>query len=505
MGFKRWDLSLSVRQDKIFIEYKFMETLPQKLCYLTFGARIPLLLQYIVPGIILFNPIRKLLKLHWVRIILIALPFLFFFSKILRNDPFFFSDDFAHLNLSANFSYIEIYKMAMSSQGIWVGHRIIFGFWLFKLLFNFFSTNPIPYYWLMFFINLGNGILLYILASKILLNKKVAALIAFIFGFFYVTWLSNIHEVLGLMFTLLTFICFFSWQEKFKIKTFLFSIIFYIFAVFTKEITFLAVPVMFLMAIVSKKNLKKNIKYLLVFLFIFVLYSLFYAKGFISYFNVPQNTGYNMSLSIPNIVQNINVYLGQVFPTISNKLTIYFLLAVFIIFDLCHKKLKSLPFLVSYIIFLSPALLFTGRTATYYNYIPIVFLLLGFGVVIEGLIKSINFIRNKNLKKIISVSFVILFIFGLMGINLKMMDTCFLIQYPWNNYFKDSYIKLINNINNTSDKKIPIQGLEIKLDPTLDYPSEAMEDISIKTFLNNPGLKRYTYTYSAENKSVIIK
>ncbi len=95
--------------------------------------------------------------------------------------------------------------------------------------------------------------------------------------------------------------------------------------------------------------------------------------------------------------------------------------------------------------------------------------------------------------------------FGLVGINAKMMDTCFLIQYPWNNYFKDSYMKLINDINNTTEQKIPIQGLEIKLNPDLDYPSEAMEDISIKTFLNNPALKRYTYTYNAVNKSVIIK
>ena len=238
-----------------------METISQKFCYLVFGTGFPLILIYFFLGVILFNSINKLLKNKWVRIIFVSLPFIFYFLKILKNDPFFFSDDFSHLYLVSNFSFRDIFNMAMLPQGIWVGHRIVFGFWLFKLLFDLFKTNPIPYYWAMFFINLGNGILFYLLVSKILVNRKITALIAFIFGFFYVTWLSNIHEVLGLMFLLSMLICCASWLRKFKIKTFLFSVILYLLAIFTKEISFLVVPVIFLFALTTKNKSKENLKY----------------------------------------------------------------------------------------------------------------------------------------------------------------------------------------------------------------------------------------------------
>lgn len=482
-----------------------METFSQKLCYFTFGAKIPLFLQYILPAIILFNPLSKIIKSNWSRIILISLPFIFYFLKLLRNNPFFFSDDFTHLYLVSNFSYVDIFKMAMSPQGIWVGHKIIFGFYIFKLFFELFGTNPIPYYWLMFFINLGNGILFYFLASKILLSKKVSALIAFIFGFFYITWLSNIHEVLALMFTLAMFICFLTWSKKFNIKTFLFSIVLYILAIFTKEITFLAVPAMFLITVALKRDIKKNFKYLLIFFIIFVLYSLFYARGFTSYFDKPYEDGYTMLFSFSLIFQNLKTYLNQIFPSIPGNLLIPFVLVTFIIFDLVSKKLKSLPFLISYTIFLFPALLFINRTSTYYNYIPLVFLLIGFGVIIEGILKATDFIKSVNLKKIVIVSLLIFFALGLFRLNLKAMDSCFLIQYPWKNDFKNGYLKLINNIDKLGEEGKLKKGLEIKITPGLGYSWVAMENDILKVFLGNLASKRYTYSYNSEKGVFIVQ
>jgi|GEM_PF-4144393 len=482
-----------------------METFSQKLCYFAFGVRIPLFLQYIIPSIILFYPINKILKSNWSRIILVSIPFIFYFIRLLRNDPFFFSDDFTHFYLVSNFSYLDILNMAMSPQGIWVGHKIIFGFYAFKLFFDLFGTNPIPYYWLMFFINLGNGILFYFLANKIILNKKIAALIAFVFGFFYITWLSNIHEVLALMFMLGMFICFLIWSKKFDIKPFLCSVVLYILAIFTKEIAFLAVPVMFLITIAIRRDIKKNFKYLFIFFIIFVLYSLFYARGFTSYFGKPHEDGYTMLFSFPLILQNLKIYLNQIFPAVSEKLLIPFVFIIFVIFDLISKKLKSLPFLASYIIFLFPALLFLNRTSTYYNYIPLVFLLIGFGIIIEGILKAITFIKSSIQKRIAIVTVLIFSVFGLFGLNLKAMDSCFLIKYPWKNDFKNRYLELINNIDNLGKEGKLKKGLEIKLIPGLEYSWVSMENDILRVFLKNAVSKLYTYSYNFEKGVFIVQ
>jgi hypothetical protein len=212
-----------------------------------------------------------------------------------------------------------------------------------------------------------------------------------------------------------------------------------------------------------------------------------------------------MSFSIFEIFQNLEFYLGQVFLGIPVKFLIPFVFLVFSTFDFLKKQFKSLPFLASYLFTLSPALLFSGRVASYYNYIPLVFLLIGIGVIVENILKFFVIIKSNILKRVTIVSLLVLFLFGFLGLNQKMMDNCFLIQYPWKNSFKEAYLKLFEDINKIEEEKKFSKGLKIKLIPDSDYPSEAMEDMTIKVFLNNPVLKRYTYTYNVGDKSVSVK
>lgn len=468
-----------------------------KLCYYLFGLNIPLYLQFIAIGLMCYKPIKKILNFELARILLIATPAILFFVKIMRNDPFFLSDDFAHLYLSAHYSYIDIFKMALASPGgIWVGHRIVPGFWLFKFIFDNFSTNIIPYEIVIFLLNFGNSLLFYFLLAKLLKNRNISALMAFVFGFSYISWISNIHELLALSFVLCMLISYFVWIKKFNVKTYIISVIFYILALLTKEITFLLFPVTILLSFAAGFDLKKNVKRLIPFLAIFLLYSLFYASRFLGYFGIAKGTGYSMSFSLPIIWQNLSGYLFQFFPNLPKAVLIPALFIGFAFFDFCYKKFRATPYLASYLLMIFPALLFSGRSASYYNYIPSVFLLAGFGVIIEKIIPK---------TKILLVVLIIFFGFGLFGLNTKLMENCFLIQYPWKSSRKEALLGLASKINSMAASGALKSGHEIKVSHEEVDQGDAADSETFKLFLDSGAAQNFNYSFDSNKDVVLIK
>jgi glucan phosphoethanolaminetransferase (alkaline phosphatase superfamily) len=261
---------------------------------------------------------------------------------------------------------------------------------------------------------------------------------------------------------------------------------------------------MILITVALNLEFKKKIKYLAVFLILFVLYSVFYARGFFSYFGIAKGTGYSMSFSMPLIFQNLKLYLNLIIPGVPKNLIIPLIFLTFLTFDIYSKGLKSFLFLFSYLILISPVLLFSGRSSGYYNYIPLVFLLTGFGIIFEEILVKISIIKKCYLRNLILV-ILIIFVFGLFNLNIKAMDNCFLIQYPWKNSSKDAYLGLLRDINDMSKAGKLKKGAEIKLTPDIDYPLEEMESEVIKTFLDNPALMQYTYEYIQKKGVVIIQ
>lgn len=372
-------------------------------------------------GIIFYKYIKKLLDNEFVRVIFILLPPLVLFVKILLNNPVFLSDDFEHLQLVSGNSYIKIFQLAMSPAGIWVGHRVVLGFWLFKAIFDIWGSNIIPYVTVIFILNSINILLLYNFLKK-LLYAKTSALFAFIFGFFYLSWISNIHELLAALFILLNLMFFMKWIESSKKKYFCYSVVFYVLALFSKEISFLAFfPMLGIYLLNNKKNLKPKHS-LAILATIFGTYTIFYASGFLKYFN-GSSGGYSMGFSLTGLFSNLDFYVRQIFSVGAFSWLLMFLI-IFLLFY--FKNYVGLLFSLSYLLFIFPILFFVAHRAPYYNYIPLVFLLTGIGALFQDVLKKFPKTNNK-----ILILGLILFIIGVFGIDRKLMDSCFLILFPW--------------------------------------------------------------------------
>lgn len=352
-----------------------------KACYYAFGVKIPLYLQYSLPALLFYKQIVKLLKKEWVRIVVILIPSTVILIRLLRNDPFFLSDDFAHLRLVSRYSYLEIAKMAFSGGGIWVGHRIIGAFWVFKMIFDLFGPKPELFLLVIFGFHVTNVILFYLLARKISKDSLFSVLTAFVVGTFYMTWMSNIHEVMAATFLLASTYLFMNWLSG---KKYLFlSFAFYLLAILTKEITFFLPLALILLAIyyhfnISPIKITGIIKRLLPFFVVFLIYLLTYAKGFAGYSNEPSSeSSYRIVFSLSPTPKHLLYYLTFNFPVIKFSYFGLLIFPAFLLFDLWKKKPVILPFLVSYFIFLGPPLLFENRHSYYYTYIATFFLFLG--------------------------------------------------------------------------------------------------------------------------------
>ena len=185
-----------------------------KTCYYLFGVKIPFYLQYLLVGFAFYKPITKVIKNKYFQLLLILIPAIIVFVRILRNDPFFLSDDFDHLSLVLQNSYRDIARMAFSGNGIWVGHRIITGLWLFKLLFNIFGAEPVVFYASNFIFHAANVLLLFLLLKQFDKKSVFPVLISFIFSSFYLPWISNLHEFIAGSFVLLATLFWIYWLKS---------------------------------------------------------------------------------------------------------------------------------------------------------------------------------------------------------------------------------------------------------------------------------------------------
>lgn len=399
-----------------------------KLCYYLFGGSFYHYLVWIFAGIVLYKPVSRLIKRDFFPILLISIPSILYFGKYL-NDYFFFSDDLAHFNLVSHNSYFQIVKQALSSGGIWVGHKIILGFWLFKALFDFFGLNTGVFVFVIFVLNLVNVFLLYFVLAKFKIKRGISILFSFLFGNLYLYWVSNIHELLAGFFVLGSLYFWLSLIKTNKNKYLAFSTLFYIFAFLSKEIAFL-LPFALFAATVVYNNLVKQIKIkhylkkLLIMFSVLIIYSLIGASGFLNYFGIEKGLGYSMSFSLKVIYENLLHYITVLLPIINYSwVGLLLIILAFGIFDYFNKKLLTMPLFLIFLMFLGPALLFNARQAPYYLYIPSFFLFIAFSILFNRLKL---FSRNR----IIGIFLVIFLLFEVFNVDKNMMDSCFLIQYP---------------------------------------------------------------------------
>jgi hypothetical protein len=475
-----------------------------KICYYLFGVRPLIGIVIIVLWLFFANRITVLFECKILRVLFVLLPAIFIFAQIVRNQPFFFSDDFAYLAFANSTSYLGMLQVALSRPGIWVGHHMILGFWLFKFIFGIFGTNIYPFVTVIFVLNLLSVLSFYVLSGEFIKDNIIKILTSFFFGVLYLSWISNIHELLGAVFMMLSFYSFMKWIKNNWVRYGVLSIIFYILAIFSKEITFLIFPIFIVMYLFTNKNhlKKKDLAILIPFSLTFISYTIFFASTFLGYFSL--NTGYKMGFSLTSIFYNLSYYLNFLFSKIAlSYLPILALSLVLYIYTIVRKNYFPTIFLLGFLILISPVLFFSNRVSSYYSYIPAIMLFIGFGNVVELVGNDFTKIKLRRINKvvvsgIISVSMV-LYIFTL---NAVVMNSCFLIIAPWPNNSRQQFLNLVLQINNFEKEKEKSATF-----PISNYIKGVLKEggVGVLTpFLDKHNYPLYSYNYDEANSVLFV-
>ncbi|MGB6881996.1 MAG: hypothetical protein WBD86_01715, partial [Microgenomates group bacterium] len=221
------------------------------------------------------------------------------------------------------------------------------------------------------------------------------------------------------------------------------------------------------------------------------------------------NKGYGMSLDLTVIVKNLIFYLSYIFRPLSfNSSVLLIFFSLFIVFDLLKKKFVTTPLLISFAMFLAPALLFVDRNAPYYAYIPSMFLFIALSLIFKEVYEFlIRIFRKTTTKKTFTIYYSLFILIGLFGMNKFFLDDCFLIQFPWKNQKKILLSKLTNRLDIIMEEGKLDNGDRISL--LVEEDTEEMRFIInsnvLQLFMQTKGAENYTFSYSEEGMLEVRK
>lgn len=359
-------------------------------------------------------------------------PALVWALRLLSND-YFLSDDFDHFMLLDKMNFWQIFVRGITANNIWAFHRLFTAFWLFKAINILFGTNYNAFVLVNLALHIANAYLLTLLIKKRVKNDYLVSSLVFIFSSYYLTWISNIHELVAGFFFLLAFLDIIS--KKHKIR----SLIFYTLAVFSKEITFL-LPLGYLFY--PKVNLKSKIKENKLLYILFVIFLTVFIHDFLKFGSHETGSGYELVSGLGSIASNFAYYIQSRIPFLKGA----FILLLFLI----------IPFWSSffYLILILPVLLL-GKATSYYSYIPFMFIFAGLAERLDLLFKNkINYF-------VLSLAVLAVFIFQ---INVPFQENCFLIQFPRVHARKaamEKVVEMIKRGDNDFDKLNSAEVFEI--------------------------------------------
>jgi len=486
-----------------------------KACYYLFGLKLPLYLNFALPALIFYDYLAKLLKNRFFRILLaFALPTIIF-VRLLRNDPFFLSDDFAHLMLVSQNSYSKIVTLALRPGGIWVNHRIFVAFWAFKAIYDLFGTKVVPYLAVSYLVQIANVYLFYSVLKKIKNNSILPLITAVIFSSFYLTWISNLHEIIAGTFVLLSLFFWTKFLERGRNLYYWLVIIFYPLTFLSKEIAFLTAPALLFYTVfynnyVKKVEVRKIVKAFIPIFIVFLFYFLFFASSFLVYSRLPKEEGYRMAFGLPLFFKNLLSYTSMLLPVLKNSYLRFLLFAALAVFiDLRKKKLVALGLFASYVLLITPPSLFETRSSNYYTYIPsIFFFILLFVIFDETYLRFKRFyVSTTPAAKVLKVYSLILILVGVFGLNRILLDNCFLIQHPWPKPYKQAFLSLVERIDEKLAKGQIKEGALIQLDkkeqvPELEY--YLYEEV-LGPFLKSKESRNFRFRYLPDKVALLVE
>lgn len=488
-----------------------------KFCYYAFGINNYLFLfGYSFLVLVFIKPLRNLISNKYFQIFLIFLIPTLIFIKEFRNDPFFYGDDLAMLGVVYKSSYMDLIRVTLHGVGIWVGHRYVLGLFLLKTIYDFFGANINPYIFIVYLFNAISTLLFYFLSKKLFKENFISLFVSIIFSSFYLWTISTIYELMAGTFILLVLLFWLKWLSGKKRKWLVISSICYVLAMFSKEIAFFLGPAMIALTfsiknVYLKVDSKKLLWPLTIFLILFILYAVFFASSFYSYFSIKQGVGYSMTLTATTIFSNLVHYTSLLFPFLSNEslLVLPFLIS-FPVMDILKKKIVYTPFLLSYLLFIGPPLLFNTRVANYYTFIPSIFIYLAFGLFLKDCWGKLVLIVGKKKKNILKYfGFLFASLILLYGFNIKqlLLDNCFLIQYPWMKPYKSAFYSLVKKVNNRFESNQIKNGdlIILKSEEKNPETEEVFYNSAFAAFLTYKRAQKANYIYDYSSKTIKVE
>jgi hypothetical protein len=403
--------------------------------------------------------IKKYIKSY--KIDIIAVSVLIFLGTLhlfftLRTDNFFSTDDFAVLSYIRDHNLLEITKNFLL-EGDLFGFRKVIGYLYFEVLFEAFGVRAFYFNLGNFMIHTANLIILYFTAKKISGNRFASFVSSVIFNKIYLLYFSNVHELLVTLFSLLS-IHFFLRNKR---KTL--SLMFFIFALLTKEIAFIIPFVLIALSIYKKTSLKKTTNHFLV----LVVYGLYQLRFVLSKSVLPENESYAISYKLTDLTSGLFYYLSPL------------VLVVLATLPLISKRFRSYILLFTSLLALLPFLFLVGRREEYYLYLP---------MMLVALFIAVNLPRL-SLKSIL-LSVVMIAVFGGRNVFPKIAWR----RFP--NWQKVSIGNVVDRVEDgvrSGDTKIYIGDINLERDAKL-----MLQNDLLGLFLEGDKLRGYHYEYFPE-------
>jgi hypothetical protein len=271
------------------------------------------------------------------------------------------------------------------------------GFLVIKIIYEIFGMNSAsPYYVVSLLFHVLNVVLFYKYVRLFLSRWPAWIAAALSATWFYAndgaTRINAIFDVVAFTAALISMLLFrSSIEEKNKTK-YVFAVLFFIFAVRSKEYAIGLLPIIFLQELMFfKANLRDILRRISGYLFVFFL---IISRYLWLYFDkaseklVGSASNYRLTYGFQSIFENLYWYLSEVFyrPFVSPIWLGLILLVFATIFLIGDVKLKKIYIysLCSFALLLGPVLLFAGQRSSLYLYAPHFFIAFILAAALEG-------------------------------------------------------------------------------------------------------------------------
>lgn len=292
------------------------------------------------------------------------------FIFAIRTNTFFSIDDFFEIAYFRNHSIFEFVPDFILHGDI-NEFRKVTGFIVFAFVQNIFGVNHFAFDATMFILHTLTVILLFFVVRKLSKNDFASFFVSVLFNKNYLFYYSNVHEYSLALFSVLTIFLFLNYPKKFYL-----TLISYAIALFSKE-TAIVLPfglysIMLFHKIENEdvKASRKKILYLFLMAVVFAVYAglLFLAKKVTG-----NNFVYTPTLNLLDIARGYIFYID------------YKIIAIGFFLALYYKKYIYLPLFTTVFIALLPASMLVNRREEYYIYMPFIYLMIYFGMLLPRL------------------------------------------------------------------------------------------------------------------------